>query len=464
MSAVVDNRVSHAADKLLPLLHADHATQVFAWHGNESVSCADFLAHVRHVAALLPDLVYAANLCEDRYHFIVAFCAVALRGQINLLPPSRAPQAVAQVMQAHADGYVIGDCAVACAAAQRRFVLPELRAGAGDDMLHIPQLGRAQIVAIGYTSGSTGAPKPNPKTWGSLSASTALNAALLQKIRCSKDGTHANIVATVPAQHMYGLEMSVLLPLLGDMAVHSARPLFAVDIVHALREVPSPRLLVTTPVHLRALLRSGEVLPELAAIVSATAPMPSELAIEAEQRYDAPVIEVFGSTESCVIAHRRAARDEPWQLYADVELKRQPDGTLVDAPYFTAPVLLADIVELLPARRFLLSGRNSDLLEIAGKRASLGDLTRCLLGLRGVLDGVVFQLEPDPQTGLARIAALVIAPGRSERELLDELRHTTDPVFLPRPLRCVENLPRNEAGKLPRAALLAALENCARRI
>ncbi len=464
MSAVVDNRSPRDAGKRLPLLQADHATQVFAWHGNEPVSCADFLAHVRQVAALLPDLRHAANLCEDRYHFIVAFCAVVLRGQINLLPPSRAPQAVAQVMQAHADGYVIGDCAVACTAAQRHFLLPELRAGNNESAPHIPQLRNDQIVAIGYTSGSTGAPKPNPKTWGSLSASTALNAALLQEVCRGNDGTRASIVATVPAQHMYGLEMSVLLPLLGEMAVHSARPLFPVDIVHALLEVPSPRLLVTTPVHLRALLRSGEALPGLAAIVSATAPMPAELASEAEQRYGAPVIEVFGSTESCVIAHRRAARDEPWQLYADVELKQQPDGTLVNAPYFTAPVLLADIVELLPHRRFVLSGRNSDLLEIAGKRASLGDLTRCLLGLRGVLDGVVFQLEPDPQTGLARIAALVIAPGRSERELLDELRHTADPVFLPRPLRCVENLPRNEAGKLPREALLAALENSTRRI
>ena len=464
MSAVVDSRASHVAGKLLPLLHADHATQVFAWHGNEPVCCADFLAHVGQVAALLPELRYAANLCEDRYHFIVAFCAVALRGQINLLPPSRAPRAVTQVMQAHADGYVIGDCAVACAVAQRRFVLPKLHAGDGDGVLRIPQLGHAQIVAIGYTSGSTGAPKPNPKTWGSLSASTALNAALLQDACRSSGGARASIVATVPAQHMYGLEMSVLLPLLGDMAVHSKRPLFPVDIVQTLLEVPSPRLLVTTPVHLRALLRSGELLPALAGIVSATAPMPAQLANEAQQRYGTPVIEVFGSTESCVIAHRRAAHDEPWQLYADVELKQQPDGTLVDAPYFTAPVLLADIVELLPQRRFVLSGRNSDLLEIAGKRASLGDLTRCLLGLGGVLDGVVFQLEPDPQTGLARIAALVIAPDRQERELLDELRHTTDPVFLPRPLRCVENLPRNEAGKLPREALLAALENCTRRI
>jgi acyl-coenzyme A synthetase/AMP-(fatty) acid ligase len=37
------------------------------------------------------------------------------------------------------------------------------------------------------------------------------------------------------------------------------------------------------------------------------------------------------------------------------------------------------------------------------------------------------------------------------------LRGGIDPVFLPRPLRKVEALPRNETGKLPRAELLALL-------
>jgi acyl-coenzyme A synthetase/AMP-(fatty) acid ligase len=38
---------------------------------------------------------------------------------------------------------------------------------------------------------------------------------------------------------------------------------------------------------------------------------------------------------------------------------------------------------------------------------------------------------------------------------LAALREHVDPVFLPRPLRLVDALPRNETGKLPRAALCA---------
>jgi len=222
--------------------------------------------------------------------------------------------------------------------------------------------------------------------------------------------------------------------------------------------VPAPRLLVTTPIHLQALVRDMAELPALAAITSATAPLSRELASEAETRYGAPVVELFGSTETCVIAHRRTTHERTWHIYPDVALRPQPDGTLVDAPYFGQPVLLQDVVELLPDRAFHLCGRNADLVEIAGKRASLADLTRRLLALHGVTDAVALQLDEEDGSGVRRIAALVVAPGRSESALLEDLRHAVDPVFLPRPFRRVDALPRNETGKLARAAVLEALK------
>jgi acyl-coenzyme A synthetase/AMP-(fatty) acid ligase len=225
--------------------------------------------------------------------------------------------------------------------------------------------------------------------------------------------------------------------------------------------LPAPRLLVTTPFHLRTLQESSVVLPALAAVVTATAPLSAELAATVETQFSTLVIELFGSTETCVIAQRRTALTQPWSLYPDVELHPQPDGTLVTAPYFVEPTVLQDIVELLPGRRFNLCGRNSDLLEIAGKRASLADLTRRLLAIEGVVDGVMFQLDAESDSsnerGVRRLAALVVAPNLSEVQILEALRASIDPAFLPRPLRLVDALPRNATGKLPRDALLAAL-------
>jgi acyl-coenzyme A synthetase/AMP-(fatty) acid ligase len=186
--------------------------------------------------------------------------------------------------------------------------------------------------------------------------------------------------------------------------------------------------------------------------------MPPELAVQAEQCFHAPLLEVFGSTETCAFASRRATVDDRWSLYHGVHLHPQPDGTQIEAPQLDVPTVLADIVTLHDeGRRFELRGRHADLLEIAGKRASLGDLTRRLLAIPGVEDGVVFQLDDADAIGVRRIAALVVAPALDEHAILETLRAAVDPVFLPRPLRRVASLPRNETGKLPRAALLQML-------
>lgn len=449
MSAVFQPGLTPRA--ALPLFADGDLSRTVAFHRGAAVEVARFIAQAQALAARLPAGSHAVNLCDDRYEFLVAFCAVILAGQTNLLPASRAPQAIADVLHAYPASYALGDRSHA--AQTRHFELPVLTGLEVDVARDMPAIAGDHVVAIGFTSGSTGAPKANAKTWASVCASSAMNAAVL-----GADTTAVNLVATVPPQHMYGLEMSVLLPLRSRAAIHSGQPFFPADVAQSLAATPAPRVLVTTPIHLRALLRDGTVLPPLQAIVTATAPLEKELAADAERQFAAPVIEVFGSTETCVIAHRRTVRDEPWHLYPGVELHPQPDGTLVQAAHFAAPTLLQDIVELLPPHEFVLRGRNSDLLEIAGKRASLGDLNRRLLAIAGVEDGVVFALDAEG-ANVCRLAALVVAPTLCEAEIFAALRSAVDPVFLPRPLRLVNALPRNATGKLPRDVLLQALRD-----
>ena len=438
----------------LPLLTAGDGDRPVAWRHGAPVTARDFLADVQYVADHLPPAAAAVNLCEDRYAFLVAFSAIALRGQTNLLPSSRAPRAIDEVMAAHPGCYALGDLALE-PAPPHYHRLPSLVARpVASEPIDWPMIDADQVVALGYTSGSTGQPAAHVKTWRSFHASNAGN---LRMLRGYVDGS-CNVVATVPPQHMYGMETSVVLPLLGDVAVCGSRPFFPADVAAALAAVPAPRVLVTTPVHLRALVESGVALPPLAAMLSATAPMPVELAQAAEQRYGLPLLEVFGSTETCVFASRQPTASELWQLYEGVSLHPQPDGTQVHAPQLAAPVVLADLVTLHDAgRAFRLCGRHADMLEIAGKRASLGDLTRRLLAIPGVRDGAVLQLDEPDARGVRRIAALAVAPGLSEAQILEALRGAIDPLFLPRPLRLVDALPRNETGKLPRAALLALL-------
>ena len=426
-------------------------SRAVAIDGTQTIDLDTFLAHVRGVAAALPDGRHAVNLCEDRYRFLVTFCAVALRGQITLLPPSRAPAVVIDVLAQYPDSYCLGDGPLPVVPPgywQLPDALPVLPGAT-------PIIDDAAVVAIGFTSGSTGSPKPNPKTWAAFRASTGQNLAALQDLW--QGHAQPNIVATVPPQHMYGMELSVLMPLLAPACVHAARPFFPEDIARVLAAMPAPRLLATTPVHLRALVESGVALPPLCGIVSATAPLSQELAATAEARFGCEVREMFGSTETCVIARRRTARESAWTPLPGVNVQPRPDGALVQATHLPVAVMLADLVELQEDGGFQLRGRSADLLEIAGKRASLGDLTRRLLAIPGVVDGVVLQLESSEAKGVARVAALVVAPGLEEAAILAALRQGIDPVFLPRPLKRVAALPRSETGKLPRAELLQLL-------
>jgi len=436
--------------------------RAIAFDARGDISLDAFLSEVRGLAATLPEARYAINLCDDRYRFLVAFCAVALRGQTTLLPPSRAPAAIEGVQRQHPDSYCIGDyCAGEdCVGDGAWPLLPQHHVRMPNILPRLdgppPHIDGEALVAIGFTSGSTGCPKPNAKTWNSFRTSTAQNLAALQDLWPA--GATPHIVATVPPQHMYGMELSVLLPLLGGAAVHGARPFFPGDVAAALRDARAHRLLVTTPVHLRALVESCVDLPALAAIVTATAPLPQALAAAAEARFGCEVREVFGSTETCVIARRRTAIEERWTPLPGVRVHPQPDGTLVHAAHLPAPVALADLVEVDGDGGFRLRGRQEDLLEIAGKRASLGDLTRCLLAIAGVEDGVVLQLDESEGNGVRRIAALVVAPTLDEAAIMRALRDSIDPVFLPRRLLRVDALPRNDTGKLPRDELLRLLQ------
>jgi len=94
-------------------------------------------------------------------------------------------------------------------------------------------------------------------------------------------------------------------------------------------------------------------------------------------------------------------------------------------------------------------GRGADLVNVAGKRASIGDLNTRLCRIDGVEDGVFFM----PDEG-QRMTAFVVAPGLNDADLLRALGRLIDPVFLPRPLFFVTSLPRNETGKLTRKALV----------
>jgi acyl-coenzyme A synthetase/AMP-(fatty) acid ligase len=408
------------------------------------VEPGEFRSRVAAVTAALPASGELVNLCEDRARFLVVFAAALMRGRTVLLPSSRAPASIAELRAVYPGCEVVDD---------------SFRAAATGAALPDSRIASDFVAAIGHTSGTTGAPAAHAKTFGSFCATTALNAETLRRELARQGWTTDRpwIVATVPPQHMYGLEMSVLLPLLAGFGVHGGKPLLPADVASALADVPSPRVLVSTPVHLRALVESAVEFPEVTLVVSATAPLERELARLVEGRLGATLIEVFGSTETCVVATRRTAHEEGWRAYPGIRLDPDESGTVVRAPWLAREQRLHDVIDVRADGSFTIVGRGTDVIEVAGKRASLADLTRRLIALDGVEDAVVFQPPSNGGGKAGRCAALVVAPGLTAREVTRRIRPQVDAVFLPRPLILVSKLPRNELGKLPLDSLLEAL-------
>lgn len=259
-------------------------------------------------------------------------------------------------------------------------------------------------------------------------------------------------MATVPSQHMYGFEFAMLVPWLAGISVHGGRPFFPLDIRDSLKSVPGPRVLLTTPLHLRACLMAGLDWPEIDCVISATAPLSHELASAAEAVLQTRVMEVYGTTETGSMAVRQTSQEANWRLYDHLTLVPDDAGFSVSGGHLRDSVRLEDRVELVDSHHFRLLGRDTDMIKIAGKRTSLTDLNRRLNEIEGVQDGVF--VVPENAKEEDRLVALVVAPTHTKRSLLDRLSLGMDPAFLPRPLIFVESLPRSETGKLPRRHLL----------
>lgn len=408
----------------------------------QTTSAGRFLADVGALCRLLPDAGHVVNLCADRYRFAVGFCAALLRRQITLLPPGEAAVPMAELLVSYPDIYFLTDGAPAVPEASRAFRFPD--EFPPETIEPVPAVAADQIAAILFTSGSTGRPMPHPRSWGAMVNSTRAAARALGLA----DLPAGHILGTVPHQHSYGLESIMLLALQNGFAFHRGRALLPGDIVRQLDAMPGPRILVTTPIHLRSLLALGDPLPALDRIVCATAPLAGELATEAETRFAAPLQEIYGCTEVGQMATRRTGETSEWTCIDGISLEERDGDIWASGAAAAAPAPVGDIIELIDSGRFILKDRKADLVNIAGKRSSLGYLNRVLTAIEGVRDGVFVM----PRDG-HRLAAYVVAPGLSARQIRDSLLLHLDPAFLPRPIHFVEYLPRNEVGKLTRRML-----------
>ncbi len=399
------------------------------------ISRGDFFAEALALSQQLPAQAYAINICQDRYLFMVAYMAALFAGQITLLPANQARQTLADLFNAYPSSYCLTDTVPTL---QPYFLI---HANALTRSTHtLPLINPQCITSISFTSGSTGTPKAIAKTWAEFAgaAKLALQALDLQNKALI-------LVSTVPAQHMYGLETSLFWGLFSQLIIYNARPFYPQDIRLTLQTLPDS-LLVSTPLHLKTCTQTAADWGNVQLVLSSTAPLTCALAAQIEQHFQAPLFELYGSTETLSFASRRLTQQPAWQPYPTVQINVQEGQFFVSNGHLPSPVALDDSFEINALGQFKQLGRVTDNIKIAGKRASLTQLNQLLIQLPHVEDGVFFKTKHE------RLAALIVG-NANKQDILTALKHNIDAVFLPKQIYRVPTLPRNAIGKLMQADL-----------
>ena len=407
------------------------------------------------------------NLCTSQLGFVMTFLAALRSGASQVFPPSRGQRDINAVLSENTQATIIvqdvrdeflsfpAHCETLALDPASDFQLPgcapEQHTPITDTQLAwSPPLDRPVLTL--YTSGHTAHPEPKSKSLQQLITGAQLLGERISGINGINgiQNLHA-LLSSVSPQHMFGIEASLMLSLVFGKPVFDQRPLLPADIQATLAACPPQTAWITTPLHMRGLVRANTHLEHCGLVIASTMPLSADLAHQSEQLAQAPVLEIYGSTETGALATRQTARDSTWQFLSGVQTVHSPGQ---DAPnaligtHFSSPQQLNDALELDPFQpgHFKLQGRKSDLIKVGGRRTSLAALNMVIQELDGLEDGVFY--PPDSNSPDQRLVLIYVSDRLGSQDIRAALASKIDPNFIPRSLIKVDRLPRGDRGKI----------------
>jgi long-chain acyl-CoA synthetase len=338
------------------------------------------------------------------------------------------------------------------------------------------------------TSGTTGAPKRIPLTRAQLEASLA---SALQHNNRSEARTKPPLSGTVglvtlPIVHIGGL-WSLLQSLVASRPI-AMLDRFTVPGWHAVVKRYRPAVAGLPPAAMRSVLDSDiprEDLASIRAINAGTSHVDPELVDAFYQRYEIPILVVYGATEfSGAVAgwtvkdfHARWAdkRGSVGRAFPGVRLRVVDDDGAALGPGVTGRLQVAtpqaggpgeswfttsDLAHLDVEGFLYVDGRADDVIVRGGFKVAPETVVRALRAHPAVADAAVAPI-PDRRLGHVPVAAVELRRGAvADAEALREhCRATLTPYEVPARIFVVDELPRGAALKVDRRRLIAMLED-----
>lgn len=434
---------------------ADH---VLYQHAEQAVCWQYFCARVNHWDAVCSTIETSkvAVFHADGGEFLALLTAAWRAGKTAIIPPNVLPATLQRLQQE--TSVLLGEFGNQCYQAPLGKQQTLTTAKAATDENH-------QALLL-YTSGSTGEPTLIGKTFKQLNAEIGL----LER-RWEQLLDNSLTVATVSHHHMYGLTFKLLWPLL------TGKPFHASDVAY-LESLPElsrrqQLVLISSPAHLANIPPSVDwpaVRGRIKAVFTAGAALPAAAASQSAANFYCQPTEIFGSTETGIVAWRQQQLDVIWQAFDQIECECSADGqlqlrspALPDSNWFVS----ADKIKLKGDGRFALHGRADKVAKVAGKRVSLTEVERLLATHPWVDDVKVLPHVHRP----SRLCAVVALNVEGNAQLVDQgvrftgkslcanLAGVVERVAYPRYWRFVATMPINQQGKTTAQELTALFDN-----
>lgn len=308
------------------------------------------------------------------------------------------------------------------------------------------------VEVILYTSGSTAAAKAIGRGLHCLLS----EAQTLQEIFAKKLSSDSVILTTVSHQHIYGLLFKFIWPLCFAYKVWNNVVPYAENLYYLCNQFSSC-MLISSPAFLTRLHEAQTSAHGLLQVVSSGGVLSNSAAEQAEKLLGAPILRVFGSTETGGVAIANS-QQTLWTPMRHVELKVEDEVLLIHSPYcYMQPWFKStDRAEIMQDGRFKLLGRADDVVKIEEKRIDIAEMSALLTAHPQVAKAQVLVVEKAMQNRRRKVLAAVVVTvddAVSIHDLKQYLGQFYHPVTIPKMWRIVDAIPENQQGKINRVAL-----------
>jgi len=303
-----------------------------------------------------------------------------------------------------------------------------------------------------FTGGSTGSPQLWTKTPRNLLGEVNY---LIERFNI---GSGDRILATVPAFHIYGLLYSLLAPLLASARVSSVSPSFPEEIKQKMAEM-SPTILVSVPIHYRALKDKPPDKGALRLAFSSAGPLPEDDGRAFFEATGVDLVEIYGSTETGGIATRcRRQGQTGFTPYKCIQWRVAGEELDIQSAFLSAELPVRDSGWFTMADRvktedggFVVVGRADNVVKVGGNRVDLEKIRQTIASIEGVREVIVLSNPAD--TGRNQEIVALAAGRRTAAEIQEELSPALLPHEKPRRIFIVDKIPMAATGKPDRQVI-----------